>query len=316
MFGGSTGAKRSTNEGYVPLALERGAQLNASTRAVRVLTEGGRATGLVARTAGGAQLTIKARATVLAGGALMTPLLLTESRVANRSGMVGKNLSVHPAAPVLARFATPVSMQENVPQSWAVEELADQGIMIEESGNPPEVVAVALPLVGKPLVEERERHGHLPAFGLLSEDQPRGVVSGTRGGGISISYSMTDDDVARLHRGVVAVAELYLASGAEAVFPAVRGFEVIRSEEDLAAFRDARPDAGDFALSAVHPLGTARMGADPTTSVIGPDHETHDVKDLFVVDGSAVPTALGVNPQITLMALGTRAAGKIDARRR
>jgi choline dehydrogenase-like flavoprotein/protein-S-isoprenylcysteine O-methyltransferase Ste14 len=316
MFGCPTGAKRSTNESYVPMALEKGAQLYTQTRATKIGVEGGRATGLVAKTAGGATLTITARATVLAGGALMTPLLLLENELANRSGMVGKNLSVHPAAPVLARFAEPVSMQRNVPQGWAVEELADEGIMIEESGNPPEVVAVALPLVGERFVREMDRYEHLAAFGTMIEDRARGVVSRTRGGGIAISYSMTDDDVTRLHRGVASVCELYLASGAEVVFPAVRGFASIENAEQLAAFRAAKPAPGDFALSAVHPLGTCRMGTDPSTSVIGPDHETHDVKSLFVVDGSAVPSALGVNPQITIMALATRAAEKIDARLR
>ena len=75
-----------------------------------------------------------------------------------------------------------------------------------------------------------------------------------------------------------------------------------------------RLEPGDFALSAVHPLGTARLGVDRNTSVIGPDHEAHDIADLFVVDGAAVPTALGVNPQITIMALAHRAAEGIHER--
>jgi choline dehydrogenase-like flavoprotein len=59
--------------------------------------------------------------------------------------------------------------------------------------------------------------------------------------------------------------------------------------------------------------GTARMGVDPQSSVVSADHELHDVPGLYVVDGAAVPSALGVNPQITIMALATRAAEKIAA---
>jgi choline dehydrogenase-like flavoprotein len=55
------------------------------------------------------------------------------------------------------------------------------------------------------------------------------------------------------------------------------------------------------------------MGRDPATSVVGPDHQVHDVEGLYVVDGAAVPTSLGVNPQVTIMALATRAAEKIAA---
>jgi choline dehydrogenase-like flavoprotein len=56
------------------------------------------------------------------------------------------------------------------------------------------------------------------------------------------------------------------------------------------------------------------MGHDPKTSVIGLNHETHDVKSLFVVDGSAVRGPIGVNPQITIMAMAVRAADQIAAR--
>jgi choline dehydrogenase-like flavoprotein len=55
------------------------------------------------------------------------------------------------------------------------------------------------------------------------------------------------------------------------------------------------------------------MGPDPKASVVGLDHQTHDLPGLYVVDGSTVPTALGVNPQIVIMAMATRAAEKIDA---
>ena len=76
-------------------------------------------------------------------------------------------------------------------------------------------------------------------------------------------------------------------------------------------FRRANIRAWDLDVSAYHPLGTARMGMDPASSVIGPDHQMHDTQGLYVVDGAAVPSALGVNPQITIMALATRAAEKI-----
>ena len=63
----------------------------------------------------------------------------------------------------------------------------------------------------------------------------------------------------------------------------------------------------------IYPLGTARMGADAASSVVGPDHQVHDTPGLYVVDGAAVPSSLGVNPQVTIMALATRAAEKIAA---
>jgi len=93
----------------------------------------------------------------------------------------------------------------------------------------------------------------------------------------------------------------------------INGFDVIESPDDLARLRRARLRPWDLDLSAYHPLGTARMGVDPRSSVLDASHQLHDVPNLYVVDGAAVPSSLGVNPQITIMALATRAAEKIAA---
>jgi choline dehydrogenase-like flavoprotein len=58
-------------------------------------------------------------------------------------------------------------------------------------------------------------------------------------------------------------------------------------------------------------MGTCKLGRDPRTSVVGLDHQAHDVPGLYIVDGSTVPSALGVNPQLTIMAMATRAADMI-----
>jgi choline dehydrogenase-like flavoprotein len=61
-------------------------------------------------------------------------------------------------------------------------------------------------------------------------------------------------------------------------------------------------------------MGSCRIGADPTSSAVGPDHQAHEVKGLYVADASLFPTASGVNPMLSVMALAHRAAGQIAAR--
>jgi choline dehydrogenase-like flavoprotein len=61
-------------------------------------------------------------------------------------------------------------------------------------------------------------------------------------------------------------------------------------------------------------MGSCRIGADPATSAVGPDHQTHEVEGLFVADASLFPTASGVNPMLSVMALAHRAAGRVAAR--
>jgi len=157
-----------------------------------------------------------------------------------------------------------------------------------------------------------ESFDHVASFGFLVEDTSRGSVTTVMGQPV-IRYSISDRDVAHLKRGLDVLARIYFAAGAHVVHAPIAGFEVLRGESDLQKLRRATVRPWDFDLSAYHPLGTARMGRDPAHSVIGPDHEMHDCDALYVVDGSAVPTSLGVNPQVTIMSMATRAAEKIAA---
>jgi choline dehydrogenase-like flavoprotein len=71
--------------------------------------------------------------------------------------------------------------------------------------------------------------------------------------------------------------------------------------------------AGAMRLFAAHQMGTCRMGADPATSVAGPDGELHDTPGVWIGDASAFPTASGTNPMITVMALAHRTAEGVRA---
>jgi choline dehydrogenase-like flavoprotein len=123
-----------------------------------------------------------------------------------------------------------------------------------------------------------------------------------------LTYVLNHHDLARMKRGMEILMRVFLAAGARSILPNVNGFDEISDAEGIMRFRRTKLTARDFEITAYHPLGTARMGRDARNSVIGPSHETHDVPGLFVIDGSAVPSSLAVNPQLTIMALATRAA--------
>jgi choline dehydrogenase-like flavoprotein len=85
------------------------------------------------------------------------------------------------------------------------------------------------------------------------------------------------------------------------------GIPTLRNGETR-PFGDQPVRRGELPLMAVHPLGTARAGADPAASVVDGSGRVHGVSGVHVLDEAMVPSALGVNPQITIMALATRAA--------
>src|SRR5262249_19929734 len=159
-------------------------------------------------------------------------------------------------------------------------------------------------ILGPKLVEMLEDYRHVACFGFLIEDTSRGRVRPGPNGRPLITYWLNDHDVARIKRGVEILSRVFFAGGARRVLPAVNGFDEL-GPEDLQRFREAKVGARDFEITAYHPLGTARMGPDPRSSVIGLDHQLHDLPGLYITDGSALPSSPAVNPQMTIMALAT-----------
>jgi choline dehydrogenase-like flavoprotein len=306
-FGCPTDAKRSTNVSYVPLALKAGAQLFTGLRADEIIYESGRAVGVIAR-AGATQLTVRARAVVVACGALLTPLFLERNGVSNKQ--LGRNLSIHPAIASLAQCDELIDAQKAIPQGYAIEELHAEGILFEGAFAPLDVGAASFPILGKRLVELLEDYRRIACFGCMIEDTSRGRVRRGPGGRPFITYWLNDHDVARLKRGVEAMARVFFAGGARRVLPIVNGFDEI-GPEDLPRLRAAKLSARDFEITAYHPLGTARLSTDASTGVCDADHQVHGVPGLYVADGSVVPSSPAVNPQLTIMALATRAADRL-----
>ena len=312
-FGCPTDAKRSTNVSYIPLALKAGAELFPGTKVTRIIIEGNTAVGVVASTRDGHKLTVRARAVVVACGAILTPILLAAQGLAARSGQLGKNLSIHPATGAMAEFDEEIMPWSGIPQGYGIEELHEEGILFEGTMVPLEMMMNMTQRIGPDLIRLAEGFDHVATFGFMVEDSGRGSVREVMGQPL-IQYWLTEKDVAHIKRGMDVLAQVFFAAGAKAVHTGITGFDTLRSESDLAALRRARIRPWDLDLTAYHPLGTARMGRDPSTSVVNPDHQVHDTEGLYVVDGAAVPSSLGVNPQITIMALATRAAEKIAAR--
>jgi choline dehydrogenase-like flavoprotein len=311
-FGCPTDAKRSTNVSYIPMALRAGAELFPGAEVTRIILDSGRARGVVARTEDGHVLTVHARTVVVACGTIMTPLLLGAQHIGAASGQLGKNLSIHPACGALAEFDEQILPWQGIPQGYSIEDLHDEGILFEGAMVPLEMTMTTMTsMIGPELVRLAESFDHVASFGFLVEDTSRGSVREVMGRPV-IQYWLSEKDVSHIKRGLDVLAQIFFAAGARVVHAPIAGFEVLRPD-DLPALRRARIRPWDLDLSAYHPLGTARMGRDPQSSVVDANHRVHDVEALYVVDGAAVPTSLGVNPQITIMALATRAAEKIAA---
>ncbi|MBL8914427.1 MAG: GMC family oxidoreductase [Archangium sp.] len=312
-FGCPTDAKRSMNVSYVPAALEAGAQLLTGVKVDRILTEKHAAVGVSATTSKG-RLTVRAKAVVVSCGALLTPVLLEQNGLANGSNELGKHLTIHPASAALGVFKDQVNPSRTVPQGYAIDEFAREGIYFEGGTVPLDVTAATLSGFGPSWVSLMEQFDHTFNMGFMVKDTSRGRVRAGKDGTPRITYWLNDTDLKKLQRACTIISRVMFAAGATEVQLPLKGHERIRTHHDIQKLEHASIAARHLDISAYHPLGTARMGVDPLKSVVDSTHETHDVHNLFVVDGSAVPSSLGVNPQLTIMAMSLRAAAFVERR--
>jgi choline dehydrogenase-like flavoprotein len=155
---------------------------------------------------------------------------------------------------------------------------------------------MSLPLTGERHKEVMSRYRWLAQFGLMVSDSSRGSVTNMLGRPL-IRYDLNREDLDRFRTGLGKLEQLFEAAGAREVF--------------LPLPRHRRPDEArphDLKLAGFHPLGTARADASPERGVVDGELKLHGVEGVYVADGSVVPSSLGVNPQLTIMALATRLA--------
>jgi choline dehydrogenase-like flavoprotein len=311
-FGCPTSAKQHVGITYVPKAWAAGATTYTATRARRIVCEGGRARGVEAVTTSGHRIEVRSDVVVVAAGTVHTPLLLRRGRLDDRSGQIGRNLSLHPATGVRALFDEPIEMWFGVPQSYYVDEFADEGIMLEGAGGTPDWIATSLPYFGERHRALMESVSNLSQFGIMVSDSSRGHVREIAGLPF-VFYDLNRRDTLLFKRALEVLADIYWAAGASRLYLPVAGLPEL-GPDDMSRLRALDLRAAQLSLMAFHPLGTCRIGADPASAPVDPAGGLRGYEGLYVADGSIVPSSLGVNPQITIMALATRIAFGIAGR--
>jgi len=311
-YGCRIDAKRGMHVSYVPRAVAAGARLRTAVEARRILVEEGRAVGVACRVdpspaAGGGRrpYTVRARrATIVAGGAFGTPELLLRSGLGN--GEVGRNLHIHPAAWIGARYEEEVRGWEGVMQSYYVDEWESRRILLEATFTPLPFGGPWLPGSGVAHQEAILGFDRIGSIGVHLSDESAGRVKLARDGSLRASYALSDADADRIAFGIARAAEIHFAAGASEVYPNVAGVSVLR-KRDLPGFEARRLKPADLHLEAFHPMGSARIARDGEGACAA-DGSVNGVDDLYVADASLFPSSVGVNPMMTVIAFAKRVA--------
>lgn len=312
-FGCRVGAKQSTLRTYLVDACAAGAEIMDDCAADRLLVHNGAVEGVVARVAGGS-VTVRAPLVALAAGALHSPALLLRSGVAHERA--GRNLHLHPTTVVAGLYDEPTPSWAGVPQSVMSDAFADlnpgYGFRLECPPALPGLLAASTPWTGSR--EHRRRMSlarRTAPFIAIVRDRAGGRVTLDRTGQPEVHYWPDREARQHLVRAMVEAACIHLAAGAKEVntlhtppvVGAPGGFDAMRlAIERRGVARNA------VALFSAHQMSTCRIGRDRRSSVANPDGQVWGVRGLFVADTGAFPTASGVNPMLTVMALARRTA--------
>jgi choline dehydrogenase-like flavoprotein len=345
-FGCRAGAKRSGLRAHLARAHAAGARILDGAMVEQVEREGdlGRTTGVrgTLRNAdglAGRPFRVRAHSVVLAAGALRTPLVLAASGVTHPE--LGRNLHLHPAVVVAARMPQRVETWIGPLQAARSLEFAQPGPAGEDAVGPahggffietgpahPGLAATALPWDGGQAGRDLMRaFPFIVPLGAALRDSSAGRVHWSRAHRPRIDYELADADRRTVARAKIELSRLGRAAGAVELLTAGTPSDRIDLERasdaewDAYLRRRAAADYGPnrvFAFSA-HQMGTVRAGGDPRTSVCDPhgrvrsDQTWAPIGGLYVADASLFPSAAGVNPMLTIMALAERTARAIAA---
>lgn len=321
-FGCLENAKQSVNVTYIPKAEAAGARIYANCRAEGILIRNGSVEGVegaVVDPKSGRRrfrITVTSRAAVVSCGAMMTPSFLKWSGLKNRH--IGRHLQIHPAGRVVALMDEEVRGWQGVSQGAYIDDFESEGIMMEGVMVHPSLLLAALPGIGNKHKEMAVKYNNMAAFGVMVHDETEGRVlrgySPKRNRGILATYLIRRSDADKLKRAIAYLTKIFFAAGAVRVYTAISSMPYCDSVEDADRLLAMRVKPSQIETMAFHPLGSCRMAAGPKLGAVDGSGESFEVRNLYVADGSIVPTSLGVNPQITIMALATYVADGIARR--
>jgi choline dehydrogenase-like flavoprotein len=316
-FGCPHGAKMSVDLSFLPDAYEHGAKVLSDALVEKIEFSMNRATGVRGRFLDGktgeprVPFTVRAKVVVIACGSLHTPVLL------RRSGMdtaaIGRHLTLHPAFRVCGLFDEEVNGWDGAMQAIYSDHFLREGITLVGVYSAVNILAAALPGIGKEHRRVAAEMPRLAVFGGMVHDDGGGRVHRWVSREPLVTYRMSARDRDRMFRGIQILGTMAFRAGAREVMLPIFGSGTFKSEKDLAFLTERPPPAARVESMAFHPLGSAKMSSHARHGVVKPTGETWAADNLIISDGSVLPTSIGVNSQVPVMAMSLKIARQLAA---
>jgi choline dehydrogenase-like flavoprotein len=285
---------------YIPRAIAAGARLLSNTRVDRILVGRGRVTGARATTTGSRPLAIRADHVWVCGGAIATPALL------QRSGIdAGRSLSLHPTVKVVARFDTALDAAADVPVHQVKEFAPDLSFGGSASRRGYVALALADTWTANRWMVDHEPECLAVYYAAIRPRRSSGRVRTLPGlRDPLVTFRLSRADLALLASGLRRLVHLLLAAGARSLHPSLPAAAVVSTAAGAAGLPTVLSRSAK--LMTVHLCSSVPMGEDPARCPADSYGRIRNVLGLRVNDASLLPSAPGINPQGTIMAVASR----------
>ncbi|HVO75995.1 MAG TPA: GMC family oxidoreductase [Ignavibacteriaceae bacterium] len=254
----------------------------------------------------GRKIKIYGKTFIVSAGAISSSILLLKSKLGiERAGM---NLSFNMGSQLTAAFPDKIDSYDGLQISHFMKITPDTGFIMESWFNPPMFQSTAMPGWFEDHYRNMKRYDRLTCVGLLvgSESNAKVRIAGLTGR--EIEYTPTEKDFRTLLSGLELAGEIMLEAGAESVMPNTFKYYEFKNKDEVRKLHEYIKDPSEITLGTGHPQGGNIIGSSPDKGVVNPEFKVFGFNNLYVCDASVFPTSLGVNPQLTVMALADYAS--------
>ncbi|MDP2313845.1 MAG: GMC family oxidoreductase N-terminal domain-containing protein [Pseudomonadota bacterium] len=326
-FGCPTGAKRTTARTFLQDAHDRGARVLVRAHVERINQRAGEACGALLRVDRGdgrrRDIEVTCKAVVVAAGAVNTPALLLRSGLSNPN--IGRNLHLHPTVATAGVFPQPIRAWQGAPMTRLSSQFANldgrgYGVRLMNAPAHPGMLSFATPWQSGRAHKRRMQRGEATANIIaITRDRDGGRVTLDRSGRPRVGYTLSSHDAKHVMVGMQEAMRVHLAAGALEVRAPLANAPTYRPEqggsfnEFLRGVEQAGLRPNGFPLFSAHQMSSSRIAGSPKLGAVNPHGESWELKHLFVLDGSALPTSSGVNPMLTILGVSHFLSQRIAA---
>jgi choline dehydrogenase-like flavoprotein len=234
----------------------------------------------------GGQFSFAAKKVVLASGAIGNSKLLLRSKL--KSPSIGEGFYTHPQYMIIGLYDKEINAFKGPLQSYKSNDpgFRLKGFKLENVFAPPVAISMLVPKFGEEHMKKMKRISQMACIEVAVRDTHAGVIRLGPGNKTIVKKDLNAEDLKRKKAGTDAIYSIFESTGAKDIIP------------------------GGFGIG-LHLMGGCAMGSDDRTSVVNPDFQLFDYKNIYVADSSIFPNAPGINPSLTIMALSKMAAYKI-----